>query len=85
VEPAQEKCAAVNQAKKSWRSKEPFDIRHGDAEFGVRPAVFQSCLIQYFLIMFSFFPFGMAMYILCHYMLKACDLIFHFDFIGDCS
>jgi hypothetical protein len=34
---------AVNNAESSWRSKEHFDIRHGDAEFGVCPADFWSC------------------------------------------
>lgn len=28
-----EKCVAVNEAERSWRSEEPFDISHGDAEF----------------------------------------------------
>ena len=34
---------AVNKDKKNWRSEAHFDIRHGDAEFGVCPAGFQSC------------------------------------------
>jgi hypothetical protein len=37
------KFVAVNKDEKSWRSEECFDIRHGDAEFGVCPAGFWSC------------------------------------------
>ena len=29
------KCAAVNEAERSWRSEEHFDIRHADAELVV--------------------------------------------------
>ena len=39
-------------------------------------------LAWYFLTMFLFLHFGMVMYILCHYMLEVCDLLFHFYFIG---
>ena len=31
--------------------------------------------------LFPFLPFGMVMYILCHYMLEVCELLFYFDFI----
>ena len=48
------KCVAVNKAERSWRSEEHFDIRHGDAEFGVCPADFSSC----FSLVFSYYaPF----------------------------
>lgn len=30
-----EKCVAVNKDERRWISEECFDIRHGDAEFGV--------------------------------------------------
>ena len=46
-QPKRKKCVAVNKDERSWRSKEHFDIRHGDAEFGVCPAGFQSSLVQY--------------------------------------
>ena len=36
------KYVSVNKAERSWRSEEHFDIRHGDAEFGVCPARFWS-------------------------------------------
>ena len=36
--PKRKKCVAVNKAEQSWRSEESFDIRLGDAEFGVHPA-----------------------------------------------
>ena len=41
-QPKGKKFAAVNKDEKSWRSEEHFDIRHGDAEFGVCPAGFLS-------------------------------------------
>jgi hypothetical protein len=59
------KCIAVNKAKRSWRSEEHFDIRHGDVEIWVCPACFG-----------SIFPhsapclrFETVKYILCHFML----------------
>ena len=33
-------------------------------------------LVQCFLTMFVFLPFGMVMNSLCHYMLEICDLLF---------
>jgi hypothetical protein len=39
-------------------------------------------LFQNFLIMLPLLSFGMVMYILCHCMLKVCNLIFDFDFMG---
>lgn len=42
--------------------------------------VFGFGLVQYFLTMFLFYPFGMIMYILGNYMLEVCDLIFFFSF-----
>ena len=36
--------------------------------------IFCLALFQYFLIILPFIPFGMVMYILCHYMLEVCDL-----------
>ena len=41
--PKRLKYVVVNKAEKSWRSKEHFDIRHGDAKFGVCPVGFHSC------------------------------------------
>ena len=40
--------------------------------------VFSLALVQYFLIIL---PFGMTVYILSHYMLEVCDLLFDFDFM----
>ena len=34
---------AVNKAERNQRSEEHFDIRHGDAEFGICPAGFRPC------------------------------------------
>ena len=42
-QPNRKKYIAINKVKWSWRSEELFDIRHGDAEFGVFPDNFQSC------------------------------------------
>ena len=47
-------------------------------------------LAQYFLMMPPFLSIGMVMYILCHYMLEVCDLLFTFDitrdlYLRDCS
>ena len=50
----QPKRKRSNIADRAWRSEEHFDIRHGDAEFGVCPVGFQSCLVQCFLTMASF-------------------------------
>lgn len=42
-QPRRKKFVAVNKDERIWRSEKHFDITHGDTEFGVRPAVFQSC------------------------------------------
>lgn len=73
-QPKRKKCVAVNKAKRSWRSEECFDISYGDAEFGVCPVCLT--LVQYFLTMLRSLPFGIVVYILCHYMLEVCDLVF---------
>jgi hypothetical protein len=40
-QPRRKKFVAVNKVeKRSWRSEDHFDIRHGDAEFGGCPAAF---------------------------------------------
>jgi hypothetical protein len=46
--PKRNNCVAVNKVEKSWRSEDCFDIRHGDAEFGVYTAVFWSCFCPVF-------------------------------------
>ena len=44
MEPAQEReVYVVNKAERGWRSEEHFDIRHGDAEFGICPTGFWFC------------------------------------------
>ena len=70
-----ERCVAVYKAEMNWRSLH-FDIRHRDADFGVCTAGFGLALIQHSP---PFFPFGMVMYILCHYMLEVCNLPFEFQ------
>ena len=41
--------------------------------------VFGLALVGYFLPLLHFLTFGIVMYILCHYMLEACDLPFLFQ------
>ena len=74
--PRRKKCVAVHKAEGSWTSEELFDIRHGDAEFGVGLASFQSC----FATILPSLCFGMIMYILCYYIWEVCGLLFDFDF-----
>jgi hypothetical protein len=50
--PKGKKYVAVNKAERIWRSEECFDIRHGDAEFGV-----WSCFYPVFLHYVIFTPF----------------------------
>ena len=84
-QPKRKKCAAVNKAERSWRSEERFDIRHGDAVWSLSSwlsvclwsSISLPCLLPYVL--------GVVMYILYHYMLKVCDMLFDFDFTGDYS
>jgi hypothetical protein len=38
-------CVALNKAERNWRSEECFDVRHGDAEFGVFPVIFWSYFV----------------------------------------
>ena len=46
VEPSQmNEACCIQQRKKEWRSD--FDIRHGDAEFGICPAGFLFCFGDY--------------------------------------
>ena len=52
-----ERDVEINKAEGTWRPEEHFDIRHGDAEFGVCPASFQSCFALAFLGSVSFPPF----------------------------
>ena len=42
--------------------------------------VFSLALVQYVLTILPSLCFRMKMYILCHYMLEVCDLLFDFDF-----
>ena len=57
MEPTQEKEACCTQVERSWRTKEHFDIRHGDAQFGVCPAGFQSYFGPVFPYYVPFPPF----------------------------
>lgn len=56
------------------------DVERNILEFAL--LVFCLALVWYFLIMFPFLPFGMAMYALCHCLLEACGLLFYFYFTG---
>lgn len=77
------KCIVVNKAERSWRAEKCFHPRHRDAELGVCHACFPSfglSVSQCSLTMLLSFPFGMIMYILCHSIVEARDLLF--DFTG---
>lgn len=50
-------------------------LKYEDTESGVCPVGFQPCLVQYFFTMLLFLSFGMLIYLLCHYILKICDLL----------
>ena len=52
-----ERDVEINKAEGTWRPEEHFDIRYGDAEFGVCPASFQSCFALAFPGSVSFPPF----------------------------
>ena len=43
---------------------------------------FSLALVQYFLAMCAFLPFGLVMYILCDCILEVSELLFNFDCIG---
>ena len=47
----------VNKSNWSWRSEDHFDIRHGDTEHGVCPAIFLHCLSPIFPHYAPFSPF----------------------------
>ena len=47
-QPKRKKYMAANRTKRSWRSEEYFDNRHGDAEFGVCSVGFRSCFCLVF-------------------------------------
>ena len=44
-QPKRKKDVPVKKAERTWRSEEHFDIRHGDAEFGICPAAFWHCFV----------------------------------------
>jgi hypothetical protein len=56
-QPKREKCVAVNKAERNWRSEEPFDIRHRDADIGVCTDGFQTCFAPIFPHCALFSPF----------------------------
>ena len=70
-----EKCAAITPAERSWSSEECFDIRQ---KYRIYSEGFCYCFGQYYLTMSPFLPFG----IICHCILKVCDLLFDFHFMG---
>lgn len=42
--------------------------------------LFSLAFIWYFIVILSSLDFGVAIYILCHYILEVCNLLFDFDF-----
>ena len=85
-EPKRKKCAAVNKAEKSWRSKEHFGIRLVDAEVRDCAAGFWPS----FGLVFSYYvPFPSSWNgNVCVYPVPLCIRriwFFYFVFIGNCS
>ena len=64
------KCVVLNKAEWNWKSEEHFDIRHGDAEFRVCPAGFQSCFGPVFPHYASFPIFWNSHIYTVHYVLE---------------
>jgi hypothetical protein len=62
---SKKKCVAVNKAESGWRSLEYFDIRHGDAEFGVCQAGSGLALLQGCLTVLPSLHFGSTQSGLC--------------------
>ena len=76
------KCAAVNTAGRTWDLKSAVTSNTEMQNLGFSLPALGLDLIQYFLTVLPFLHFGMIMCILCHCMLKVCDLLFAFDFTG---
>jgi hypothetical protein len=51
------------------------DARHGAIGLNVFPARFWSILVWFILAILPFLPFGMGMFILCHYTIEVCNLL----------
>jgi hypothetical protein len=45
--PGERTLLQLTKMKKEWKSEDSFNIKQGDAEFGVCPAVFLSCFGDY--------------------------------------
>lgn len=83
--PKKRKYAVVNKAEGigDLKSILTSDMEMQSLEFV--QLVFGLVVVQYFLTVFPSLCFGMAMYILCHYMLEVCALLFDCNFTGDYS
>ena len=77
MEPAQKKeVVAVNKDERSCRSDECFEVRYVSAKYGVFSAVFWFCFGPFLAVTF----WNVNVYPV---MLKICDLLFKFYFVGD--
>lgn len=72
---------SVTAARKGWSPLSHWNQGIHGAVFALLDSGF--ALVQDLLTTLPFLPFGVEMYILCCYMLEACDLIV--DFTGLCS
>ena len=73
-QPERRNCIAANKAERSWTSDmEMQSLEFAQLFFGLASSI---CWPWHF---------GMIMYILCYGLLKAYDLVFYFNFIGDYS
>lgn len=70
METAQEREVYCRQ--QSWKGLTISDLWYQTKSyrFGVYPMGFGSPLVQYFLTMHLFLPFGMVIHVLCHHILK---------------
>lgn len=77
--------AGEAELSKPFRNK-ILDIGHGGEGLSVCPADFQDCFCLVFSHCAPFRPFEIRMHILCHFMLKVCNLLFYFKglHIKDC-
>ena len=74
------KCVAVNKAERSWNLKSALTSDMEMQSLELAEVISSLSLVQYFLTVLHFFPFGMVMCILCLYRLEDCGLLFAFAF-----
>ena len=79
-QPKRWKCVSDTKAERSGNLKSILTSHMEMESLEFAQLVCSLALVQYFLTMLPSLHFGMVMYILCHYMLEVCDLLFDLDF-----